>query len=93
MCEMVLPGRVVPQMVPHWVHILACTGWDAAEPASNEPTSGEAAALTCKMFTVMQDPSNKQFVLCDETLKHLTGEARLKAFGFQSLVKQHFLKD
>ncbi|GAB4822507.1 hypothetical protein N2152v2_009553 [Parachlorella kessleri] len=41
----------------------------------------------------LKDPSNKQFVLCDETLKHLTGEARLRAFGFQSLMKHHFLKD
>ena len=41
----------------------------------------------------MQDPDNKQYVLSDGALKALTGESRFRAFGFQSLIKQHFLKD
>eukprot|EP00878_Enallax_costatus_P013826 GHUV01014461.1.p1 GENE.GHUV01014461.1~~GHUV01014461.1.p1 ORF type:complete len:188 (+),score=69.96 GHUV01014461.1:577-1140(+) len=38
------------------------------------------------------DPSNKQFVLSDETLKNLTGETRFKAFGSQKLFSKHFVK-
>lgn len=39
----------------------------------------------------LQDPSNKQFVLSDDTLKKLTGEDKFQAFGFAKLVKQHIL--
>lgn len=37
----------------------------------------------------LQDPSNRQFVLADETLRKLTGEERFQAFGFSKLIKQH----
>jgi len=39
----------------------------------------------------LQDPSNKQFVLADETLRKLTGEERFKAFSFSKLIKDHVL--
>jgi hypothetical protein len=41
---------------------------------------------------VHQDPSNKQFVIADETLKQLTGEKRFRLFGAQKLFGKHFLK-
>ena len=37
----------------------------------------------------MQDPSDKSFILADDTLKALTGEERFKGFGFAKLIKQH----
>jgi upstream activation factor subunit UAF30 len=39
----------------------------------------------------LQDPANKQFVLADDTLRALTGEAKFKAFSFGKLAKKHFL--
>jgi upstream activation factor subunit UAF30 len=39
----------------------------------------------------LQDPENKSFVLADAPLRALTGEARFKAFGFASLIKEHIL--
>lgn len=39
----------------------------------------------------LQDPENKQFVLADEPLRALTGQARFKAFSFASLIKEHIL--
>lgn len=39
----------------------------------------------------LQDPAAKQYVVCDDTLKALTGEDRFRAFGFAALVKDHLL--
>jgi upstream activation factor subunit UAF30 len=39
----------------------------------------------------LQDPSNKQYVLCDDTLRELTGKDRFLAFGFSKLVKNKIL--
>jgi upstream activation factor subunit UAF30 len=39
----------------------------------------------------LQDPSNKQFILADETLRELTGENRFQAFSFSKLIKEHIL--
>ncbi|KXZ54052.1 hypothetical protein GPECTOR_5g160 [Gonium pectorale] len=41
----------------------------------------------------LQDPSNKQFILCDESLKKLTGEDRISGFGHIKHLAKHFLKD
>lgn len=38
-----------------------------------------------------QDPSNRSFILADDALKGLTGEARFKAFGFSKFIKQHII--
>jgi chromatin remodeling complex protein RSC6 len=40
----------------------------------------------------LQDPSDKRFVLADDTLEKLTGEKRFKAFGAVALFKHHFIK-
>ena len=39
----------------------------------------------------LQDPSNKQYALSDETLKALTGEDRFLVFGFGKLIKDKIL--
>lgn len=39
----------------------------------------------------MQDPNDKRFVTCDETLKKLTGQSRLKAFGAIKYLNAHVL--
>jgi upstream activation factor subunit UAF30 len=39
----------------------------------------------------LQDPSNKQYALSDETLKQLTGEDRFLVFGFGKLIKDKIL--
>lgn len=39
----------------------------------------------------LQDPSDKSFILADDALKGLTGEARFKGFGFAKLIKQHLV--
>ncbi|GLC41854.1 hypothetical protein PLESTM_001258300 [Pleodorina starrii] len=41
----------------------------------------------------LQDPSNKQFVLCDAHLKKLTGESRIQAFAIQKYLSAHIIKD
>lgn len=39
----------------------------------------------------LADPNDRRFILADETLKSLTGQSRFKAFGFQKLIKKHFI--
>lgn len=41
---------------------------------------------------VLQDPSDKRYIIADDTLKNLTGESRFLAFGAQKLFSKHFLK-
>ncbi|KAG2425696.1 hypothetical protein HXX76_013538 [Chlamydomonas incerta] len=41
----------------------------------------------------LKDPSNGQYVLCDAALKKITGEERIKAFGFMKFFAPHMLKD
>lgn len=62
--------------------------WGTALTASPLPHPGPAC-----LTAPLQDPSNKQYVLADDNLKALTGESRIRAFGIQSLIKHHFLKD
>lgn len=50
--------------------------------------------LCCCVASVsLQDPSDKRFALCDETLEKLTGEKRIQLFGGQKYFKEHILKD
>ncbi|KAG2452960.1 hypothetical protein HYH02_002297 [Chlamydomonas schloesseri] len=41
----------------------------------------------------LKDPSNGQFILCDAALKKITGEDRIKGFGFMKYFAPHMLKD
>lgn len=36
-----------------------------------------------------QDPSDKSFILADDTLRALTGESRFKGFSFAKFIKAH----
>lgn len=49
------------------------------------------ATSYCAAENELQDPSNKQFVLADDKLKHLTGETRFAAFGFMKFLNKHLL--
>ncbi|KAG2482997.1 hypothetical protein HYH03_018122 [Edaphochlamys debaryana] len=40
----------------------------------------------------LQDPSNKQYILCDAKLKKLTGEDRIQGFGIQKFLSPHIIK-
>jgi hypothetical protein len=40
----------------------------------------------------VQDPSNKRYIISDDTLQKLTGESRFLAFGAQKLFGKHFTK-
>lgn len=46
--------------------------------------------IVCGADRELQDPSNKQYILCDEKLRQLTGEDRFKAFGFAKYFKKYF---
>jgi chromatin remodeling complex protein RSC6 len=39
--------------------------------------------------TPLQDPSDKSFILADDTLKALAGEERFKGFSFSKYIKDH----
>jgi len=39
----------------------------------------------------LQDPKNKQFIICDEQLEKVIGVKRFKAFGMMKYLKEHFL--
>jgi len=39
----------------------------------------------------LQDPKNKQFIICDDTLEKVIGVKRFKAFGMMKYLKEHFL--
>ncbi|EFJ43298.1 hypothetical protein VOLCADRAFT_106876 [Volvox carteri f. nagariensis] len=41
----------------------------------------------------LQDPSNKQYILCDAHLKKVTGESRIQAFAIQKYLAGHIIKD
>jgi chromatin remodeling complex protein RSC6 len=39
----------------------------------------------------VQDPKDKRWANCDETLKKLTGEKRIKLFGGQKYFSKHIV--
>lgn len=41
------------------------------------------------VFLPKQDPSDKSFILADDTLQRLTGEKRFKGFSFAKFIKNH----
>ena len=40
----------------------------------------------------LQDPKNKQYILCDDALRKLTKVNRFQGFGFQKLMAHHLEK-
>ncbi|PRW60595.1 Upstream activation factor subunit spp27 [Chlorella sorokiniana] len=58
------------------------------KPAASRPEITKFFWAYCKERE-LQDPSDKSFILADDTLKALTGEERFKGFGFAKLIKQH----
>lgn len=46
----------------------------------------------CAHTSLLQDPSDKRYADCDETLEALTGEKRIMLFGGQKYFKEHFIK-
>jgi len=40
----------------------------------------------------LQDPKNKQFVICDDELLKVMGVKRFKSFGMMKYLKEHFLE-
>lgn len=63
--------------------------WLGKETASR-PEVTKAFWAYCKEHG-LQDPSDKSFILADDTLKALTGEERFKGFSFSKHIKDHFL--
>jgi hypothetical protein len=49
------------------------------------------SVLVFVLLCCAQDPSDKRFAMCNDTLKHLTGEKRIQLFGSQKYFKKHLL--
>lgn len=45
-----------------------------------------------QMSVYCQDPSDKRYIMCDDTLKQLLGVDRFQAFGLQKLLSDHINK-
>lgn len=39
----------------------------------------------------LQDPTNKQMILCDEPLRALFGEEKIRAFSLVKYLKKHII--
>lgn len=40
----------------------------------------------------LQDPEDKRYTVCDDTLRDLTGETRFLSFGFMKHLNKHLIK-
>ena len=40
----------------------------------------------------LQDPADKRYTVCDDTLRELTGETRFLSFGFMKHLNKHLIK-
>jgi chromatin remodeling complex protein RSC6 len=40
----------------------------------------------------LQDPADRRYTVCDDTLRELTGETRFLSFGFMKHLNKHLIK-
>lgn len=67
---------------------MVSAGWRAQRAWARKDTARIAHNRTQPQ---PQDPADKSFIICDDTLKGLVGEARFKGFGCQKYLKVHIL--
>lgn len=47
--------------------------------------------LELMLFYIFQDPSNKQYAICDDDLLKVIGVKRFRTFGMMKFLKNHFI--
>jgi chromatin remodeling complex protein RSC6 len=82
-----LDGGLFFLLLPPARPVVACSSQD---PMPSEGCHRPSPAAVSWAAPLVQDPSDKSFILADDTLKKLTGEERFKGFGFSKLIKEHF---